>query len=809
MMGWMQRLLSPDAPENAVLQSATLDLRGLFPLWAAAVAVAVLALVAILVYTREHGSIGVVRRTVMILLRVAAFSLLFLLLLRPILVAEYQGQRPRGTVLLLDNSESLKQRDRRRTAEDRLRAAIVEGRVSPQISLKNAGNALPQETTSDPARLDLVRAALANPQLHLLHDLGRKAPLRTYLFGQGLRDSGRLSGHRETDEDQRTWLSAFQGDEPRTALADVIHDLLSGKEGELPAAIVAMTDGQDNASKMPLTEVAAECARLGVPLHLYGVGCSEGEVVQIRDVEAPATLFHDDAVSVPVRWQAHRLKKQDIVLSLTLGQRVVARRKATPEEMVQGRAVLSFTPRKGEGREESLKLAAILEVEGSPDIRDELHRSVRLVDQHVRVLVIENTPRWEYKFLQATLLRDRRVEASFLLMSADSRVLQSGSPFLPSFPTRDKLFGFDLVILGDVPARFLGAERLQWLRDFVNEGGGLLLSAGQQHAPAEYAGTVLAEVLPVEFLPTLPRTDSMERPLPFTPVLTEAGRRSDMLALADNSEENQRIWKELPGFSWYFPVNKLRPGAVSLLDHPQVRLGDEPMPVLAMHNYGKGQVVFLGSDETWRWRYNAGDRHFTRFWGQVVYQLGLPHLLGSSRRVQLALDQSEAQVGRPSTIYARVFDKDFRPLRVEHLPAQVEYRALETGKTSVQRLMLEAVPGHAGEYRAMLVNDRPGNFEIKVEMPETASLPYRVRYPSGHEMEALGMAEAALRQAAEISGGKFYREEDLHRLAEQVEGRSASFTRRQEVLLWSPLTLLLLVGLVAAEWILRKFSNLS
>jgi hypothetical protein len=84
-----------------------------------------------------------------------------------------------------------------------------------------------------------------------------------------------------------------------------------------------------------------------------------------------------------------------------------------------------------------------------------------------------------------------------------------------------------------------------------------------------------------------------------------------------------------------------------------------------------------------------------------------------------------------------------------------------------------------------------------------------VRYPSGHELEPLGMAETVLRQAAELSGGQFYREEDLHRLAEQVQGRSVAFTRRQEVLPWNPLVFVLLVGLVTAEWVLRKFSNLS
>jgi hypothetical protein len=75
--------------------------------------------------------------------------------------------------------------------------------------------------------------------------------------------------------------------------------LLRGQDGELPAAIVIMTDGQDNASKVPLAEAAARCARRKVPLHIYGVGCSDVRSLQVRDVEAPDTLFYDDTAAVP------------------------------------------------------------------------------------------------------------------------------------------------------------------------------------------------------------------------------------------------------------------------------------------------------------------------------------------------------------------------------------------------------------------------------------------------------------------------------------------------------------------------------
>ena len=62
---------------------------------------------------------------------------------------------------------------------------------------------------------------------------------------------------------------------------------------------------------------------------------------------------------------------------------------------------------------------------------------------------------------------------------------------------------------------------------------------------------------------------------------------------------------------------------------------------------------------------------------------------------------------------------------------------------------------------------------------------------------------------ASASGGRFYREESLHTLPDGVEGASQAFTQRQEILLWGPVAMALFILLITAEWIIRKFSNLS
>jgi hypothetical protein len=422
------------------------------------------------------------------------------------------------------------------------------------------------------------------------------------------------------------------------------------------------------------------------------------------------------------------------------------------------------------------------------------------------------------------LLRDRRVEVKFLLVSADPQTLKPPAslnveqraqwPYLQAFPTREELLKYNLVILGDVsagPKGFLTKAQLENLREFVEvHRGGLVAIAGRQHMPADYRDTPLAEALPVEFLPLKGQADAERRTQPFTPLLTEAGLRADMLALADAPEENLKTWKTLPGFHWHYPVTKLRPGATSLLAHPAAKMGEQPMPLLATQYFGRGQVLFLATDETWRWRFNAQDKLFGRFWGQLVYQVGLPHMLGNnSSRVQLALERSEAVVGRPGLLYARLLDSEFQPLREQQVAAEIIALDAKPGEERTQAVKLTAVEGRAGEYRVQLPHNKPGRFEVKLTSPEPATFSYRVNLPPQHELEEAGLADEALRQAAALSGGRFYQEEDLHSLVGSISPRTEPFTLRQEVLPWNFLVFLLFVTLLTAEWVLRKFSNLS
>jgi hypothetical protein len=812
-MQWLTDLLGVEAPPDTRLHSAELSFRGGLPAWLVVLLLVAIAAGAFVLYSRERGRLGAVRRSILAVLRTAVLALLLLLLLRPVLVSEFHGERSRPIAVLLDSTQSMKQQDKRLSVADRLRVAVATGLLpaDTRISAEGTMAEVPPETPQDPSRLELVKAVLADKKRNLVARLQEHGPVRPFFFGARLRNAFDDNDARDKEGGSLDRLLAtYQAEEARTALADSVAELLQRKDGDPPAAIVVATDGQDNASKRTLDEAAREAGRLKVPLHIWGVGSSEGGLLQLRDLTAPETVFYDDTIAVPLRWRARGLKKGTVLFKLELDGKLMAERELPLKLGEDLRTLLAFTPHKEGDAPQKQQLVATVTLKENPTFTDTLKRTVKLSDSKVKVLYVEYAPRWEYKFLQAALLRDRRVDAHFLLTKADPRVLQGGPPFLPAFPGREQLLTYDLVILGDVPAGYLGGQNLELLREYVRDfKGGLIVIAGRQFNPASYDGTPLAEVLPVQFLPSKQKPNPDARPQPYLPVLTTAGESSDMLSLADTPEESLKVWAKLPGFYWHYPVTKLRPAATALLVHPREKMGEQPMPLLASQFYGKGQVLFLATDETWRWRYNAEDKHFIRFWGQVIYQLALPHLLGnSSKRVQVALERSEAILDRPGSVFVRLLDKDYRPLTDREVPATLEYLDAKPGTERTRKIILHAIPGRPGDYRVFLPHDAPGKYELKVPgMDEPFQ--YRVQVPPRHELEESGLAEDALREAALASGGSFYREEDLSRLPEQLRPQKTPFVLRQEVLLWNPLVLVLFVGLITGEWVLRKFSNLS
>jgi hypothetical protein len=380
------------------------------------------------------------------------------------------------------------------------------------------------------------------------------------------------------------------------------------------------------------------------------------------------------------------------------------------------------------------------------------------------------------------------------------------------------------VILGDVPPDKLTKKQRDMLADYVNKDrGGLVVLAGRQFMPASYTGNEFKEfnqLLPVDFVKHTFPIDSPGSPLAYQVKRTAAGQRAKWLMLDKDKEKNDKLWQELPGFFWHYPIADLR-GEV-LLEHPTAKMEGglldaagsskdrQPMPLLVWHRYGKGQVMFVGFEESWRWRLNTEDKVFGRFWSQLIVRMAEQHKgIG-----QVKLEHSVMELGKPGTVYATLLKADFDALRDATVAGELEYLDDKSPSKRKEPLVLEQVPGKGkeGQYRVMVPNDQPGMWQVTLNYPAKTTLTFNVKVPDQHELKEAPMAAVELATAANETkawGGRFYREQDLKDLVAAITPQETTIRSRQEVLLWGWIPLVLFVGLVTLEWVVRKFSNLS
>src|SRR5262249_5075983 len=139
-----------------------------------------------------------------------------------------------------------------------------------------------------PTRADVVKAAFANKRLDLVGRLRQKGPVQPFLFGS------RLRGFADTDA--KPWIASISAEDQQTLITDTLTEMPQRETTALPAAIVRAADGRDNGSPAQWDDVAAEAARLGVPIHVYGIGGSTAGFLQLKDAAIQDTLFVEDTV---------------------------------------------------------------------------------------------------------------------------------------------------------------------------------------------------------------------------------------------------------------------------------------------------------------------------------------------------------------------------------------------------------------------------------------------------------------------------------------------------------------------------------
>ncbi len=802
---------------------------GLNPLHILLAALALSALTVFL-YHRSARDVSPFRRYTLAFLRCSFLILLLIMLLRPVLSVTLVSNVRRTLLVLFDASASMSEiKDQRTDPNDLKRAAIARNLLDPAKGLAqplaNASN-----LTQIP-RIELVKSVLSNPRLNLLPTLAKDFDIAAFTFDKSLSDlpaasyradsqTNRLPPSTQPDQPNppsaapdrpspfsSPWIDKLVATGPYTAIGDSIQNLLSKKRGQPLAGILLITDGANNSGSQPV-DAAALAARDQLPLFIYGVGITSPKDIIVSSIFAPETAFANDQITISVRVRATGLAGQSANLTVYLGGDKAEKTVAftpDPEQIVS----LTLTPKtKGD-----FEIRANIPPREDEVVKDNnsATQRIRVIDGKIKVLYIEQVPRWEYKYLHAILSRDRRIDPKFILLESDPAVSRTpNSPFLPEFPTRNEdLFKFDVLILGDVDPKTFAPTQLDAINQFVSKFGGSLISlAGKRYNPNAYRSTPIEKMLPVELESMLDSTLLPASAKPINIELTPAGKSNTMLRLADKELDSAAAWAKLPPIYFANKVARAKPAAEVLAVDPDPTKASRfgKMPILALQQYGLGQVLYLGTDNLWRIRKNTADRYHTMLWSQIVQRMALPRLLGASKRTQLTSDQKSYTTGSKVTIFARLYTEAFEPMT----DSAVRGSYTDPNSQALPRdLLLRPIPDRPGMYRGELIAPAPGNYALALDHDKTTKLEFAVTDPT-QELAETAMNESLLRQLAQTTAGAFFREEDLHTLPAKIGSKTESLESTREIELWSsPFYLLLLFSVVTLEWVLRKFAQLK
>ena len=379
-------------------------------------------------YVGAHRQLPKSRRLLLTTLRILLFLLLLFILLRPVFSFTVENRLRRTLIALVDKSASMDIPDMRREDADIKRAAIALGKIDQMDqSLDPATAAKVQEVS----RADLVKAAFANSHLHLLNSLKKKYDLEFVGFNRTSTPTTEEQAFKQppVDDDARQ----------STAIGDALRDVLNRKRGQPVAGILLVTDGANNTGSEPL-EAANAAAQDKMPLYIYGVGITSPRDIIVDSVFTPEVAFIKDEVPVTVRLRAQGLKGQTGHLTLKMGDQEVASKDIEFADDSEQAVPLTFTPEKaGE-----YDLTASIPPRDDEAVKDNnsATQRLRVIDTKIKVLFVEQAPRWEFRFSQSVLARDRRLDAKFLLLQADPALTSAAdSPFIAKFPeTKEELF---------------------------------------------------------------------------------------------------------------------------------------------------------------------------------------------------------------------------------------------------------------------------------------------------------------------------------------------------------------------------------
>ncbi|NKB26924.1 MAG: hypothetical protein GKR99_04925 [Rhodobacteraceae bacterium] len=499
-----------------------------------------------------------------------------------------------GLVLLAALANPSWQREDREALSD-IVILVVDETASQAIADR------PDQVADAVARIEAEIARLDNTELRIVQ------------LGDAEGDGGTLLMSR---------LAEAMAEEPRARLAGAI----------------LLSDGQ-------LHDIGA-APTMPAPLHLLLTGRATDWDRRLQVSNAPAFAILGEPVTLTLRIDDQGAvpdglgTEAELLISVDGGDPErfvvpVGRNLELPVTLPHGGLnVIQFTVPEAEGELTDRNNSAVVQING---VRDRL-----------RVLLVSGQPHPGERTWRNLLKSDSSVDlVHFTILRPPEK--QDGVPVdelsLIAFPTRelflDKIDEFDLIIFDRYKRRgILPQLYLDNVRNYVEEGGAVLIAAGPDFAGAESIWrSPLGDVFPAE-----PTGRVLEEG--FLPRLSDLGQRHPVTEGLDGGGDDP-TWGR-----WFRQIDiNARGGQV-------VMRGIDDRPLLLLDRVGEGRVALMASDHAWLWSrgYEGGGPQLELLRRLAHWMMKEPELEEETLAV--------AAEGQTMTITRRTLGDDVGPVEV-------------------------------------------------------------------------------------------------------------------------------------------------
>lgn len=675
------------------------------------------------------------------------------------------------------------------------------------IAIDNSTSANLPNDPSQPStsRLDMIRTILDSDRIERLSSQYRLS------FWQ----IGNVAKRMEVE----TFPQQLDGSQTSSELGDTLSDVIQRQSGNNTTGILVFSDGATT-SGSSLYEAGKLAAEQNLPVIVAGTGNPRlPENISVDQVTSNKRVRVGEPLRLTFDLHADSANGQSIEISvndndsgLELGKQTVVANGKRFRRTISLPVVLNEPGSRKVVVSAQRSGGSTNFIETNPD-DNQVETMVQVVEGKTRVLIVQDLPNPWFRFIKKSLVRatdvetgQRAFEVRTLLQNASTDYAETDETALNQFPSMSELAEFDLVVIGDVRHDSLGRSRglskniFQNLKEYVlSHSGNVVFVPGPQHYQQLFSQQDALGLLP-KFSNPVVSSESDQSSLRFE---TAADSFGPARWLKDNLDRQTPL-----GFAiWATTDSGIVLATFGVDDH-----SGTPPDAITLQRIGGGTVITHFSNELYKLRFRSEKNLFENYWVRMVTELSAERLQKRDAFALLKTDASKYQQGESITVTADIFTpsidtqtNDTIPVLLTGPNGQTTNLLLRQSAENSARYQITTTQTTAGNYQLKLAST---NFDLVFDSTDVAA--NFVVEGAVSESSIQNQQVEALSQLATQSGGVFL---DI-READQIWTRlprggwnQIGASRLQPIWnskVWPVLFALFVLGLLVAEWLLRR-----